>query len=134
MSFNITPVILLILLGVWQHLAGITAIQGNCFPRIFGLNFLVAIDWFLFVFATFYGELGTGCYLLKKILIKTIICNKKACNIITSIIIIIIIIIIFIIIIIIIVIISLLSIDNLQSRIYVYNKKSSVLANLGQLS
>ena len=33
-----------------------------------------------------------------------------------------------------IIIISLVSVDNLQSRIYVYSKNSSVLANLSQLS
>ena len=36
MSFDITPVILLILLGVWQHLTGITAMWGNSSSRVLG--------------------------------------------------------------------------------------------------
>ena len=52
---------LCIFTNVWQYLTGITAIRGNSF----GLNFLVTIDWFLFVLLTFYRELGTGCYLIK---------------------------------------------------------------------
>ena len=36
MSFDITPVILLILLGVWQHLTGITAMRGNSSSRVLG--------------------------------------------------------------------------------------------------
>ena len=64
MSFDITPVILLILLGVWQHLIGITVIRGNSFSRYFRLNFLVTIHWFLHFLLAFYDELQTGCYLL----------------------------------------------------------------------
>ena len=36
MSFDITPVILLVLLGVWQYLTGITAMRGNSSSRILG--------------------------------------------------------------------------------------------------
>ena len=50
MIFNTVPVMSLILLAVWQYLAGIKAIGGNSFSGN-RLNFLVAIDWFLFVFA-----------------------------------------------------------------------------------
>ena len=33
------------------------------------------IDWFLLLTRTFYGKLGTGCYLIKKRLIKTVLVN-----------------------------------------------------------
>ena len=33
MSFDVTPVILLILLGVWQRLTGITTMRGNSSSR-----------------------------------------------------------------------------------------------------
>ena len=40
--------------------------------RQFSLNFLVFIDWFYLFLLTFYGELGTGCYPLKNLLVKTV--------------------------------------------------------------
>ena len=64
MSFDITPVILLILLGLRQHLIGMTVIRGNSFSGYFRLNFLVTIHWFLHFLLAFYDELRTGCYLL----------------------------------------------------------------------
>ena len=54
-----------------QHIVGITAIRGS-FPRITSLNFTNMIDWFYLFLLTLYGNLKTKCYLLKKLLPKTI--------------------------------------------------------------
>ena len=44
MSFYITPVLLLILIGVWQYLIGITTVWGINY-----INFLIMIGWSFFI-------------------------------------------------------------------------------------
>ena len=63
-----------------QLFASVKISSGSCrdhinpwclFSRNTGLDFLVMIDWILFVLLTFYGELAIGFCLLKNLLIKT---------------------------------------------------------------